>query len=341
MGDLFWAYILFFLKGVTLLIFLVIFLAIITAMQGKKSKSPIVFESINKKLQERHKFVLGQFAKLGTKASVKALKKYMATRKSKAKHDKTLEKQRKRSYILKFKGDTKASQVDTLRDEITAVLQVANAQDEVMLCLESPGGGVAHYGLLASQLMRIKQAKVKLTVCVDMVAASGGYLAAVIADRILAAPFAFIGSIGVVMTTPNIHDFLKKKDIEVIELTAGKHKRTVSPLGKCTEEGKRHTKGQLMAIHEQFKALVLSYRPQVDIEKVATGDYWTAQNAMELGLVDDLTTSDAYIAGLVSSTESWEVSTVKKKGIKTLLKESADGIMELVLDKLSQKYRIE
>ena len=136
-------------------------------------------------------------------------------------------------------------------------------------------------------------------------------------------------------------DFLKKKDIEVIELTAGKHKRTVSPLGKCTEEGKRHTKGQLKAIHEQFKSLVLSYRPQVDIEKVATGDYWTAQNAMELGLVDDLTTSDAYIAELVSSTESWEVSTVKKKGIKTLLKDSADGVMELILDKLSQQYRIE
>lgn len=341
MGELFLAYLLFFLKGVTVLIFFVILVVVLASTQAKKTKNPIVFLNLNKVQQDRHKGILEQFAKLGTKAATTVLKQFMAAQKFKRKQDKIQGKQRKRSFVLAFKGDTKASQVDVLREEITAVLQVARSQDEVVLCVESPGGGVSQYGLVASQLMRIKQAKIKLTVCVDVVAASGGYLATVVADRILAAPFAFIGSIGVVMTTPNIHDFLKKKDINVIEITAGKHKRSISTLGQCTEEGKRHTQGQLKEIHEQFKALIMSYRPQVEIESVATGDFWTAKNALELGLIDDLITSDAYISELVASTEVWEVSTDKKKGLQSWVKEAMEAGFEAILGTLSQKYYIQ
>lgn len=334
MGDFLLTYLLFLLKGVTVLIILMILIAFSVSMGGKKSKSKIIFEYINKKKQDLEKSLLEQFAKLGTKASGKALKQYVKAYKSRNKLDKSIEKQKKRSYILSFNGDLHASEVKTFRDEVTAILQVASIDDEVVVKIESPGGAVPNYGLLASQLVRIKQAKVRLTVCVDKIAASGGYLAAVVADRILAAPFAYIGSIGVVVTLPNLHEFLQKKDVNMIELTAGKHKRSISMLGKCTEEGKKHTTAQLKAIHEQFKELVASYRPQVDIEKVATGDYWTAKNALAFGLVDDLTTSDTYITELVTTSDVWEVSTPKKKTVKQLFKESSQAIIDGVLEKL-------
>ena len=278
-----------------------------------------------------------KFAKLGTKAALAALKQFAQGIKSRKRLNKQMAKQRKRCFVLSFEGDLHANQVKSFREEVSAVLQVANSEDEVVVRLSSPGGAVSAYGLVASQMMRFKQSKLKLTVCVDTIAASGGYLAAVVADRILAAPFAFIGSIGVVMTMPNFHDFLKKHDVDVIELTAGKHKRSISTLGKCTEEGKKHTTGQLKAIHEQFKELVISFRPQVEIDKVATGDYWTAKNAMAMGLVDDLTTSDAYVSELIATCEVWEVSTRKKKSLQSMLKESTQAIMEVLLAQFSRQ----
>ncbi len=331
MFDFLFAYLLFLLKGITIVVLVMVLLAFVFSLKSKKKPSSIRFENLNQRRQAMEQSLLEQFSHSGTKFSQVALKNFLKAVKSKKRLSKRLEDQSKRCFVMSFQGDLHASEVKTLREEISAVLQVANVDDEVVLRIESPGGAVPCYGLVASQLMRIKQSKIKLTVCVDKIAASGGYLAAVVADRLLAAPFAYIGSIGVVLTMPNFHDFLKNRDIDVIELTAGKHKRSISTIGKLTSDGKKHTTSQLKAIHEQFKELVGAYRPQIEIEKVATGDYWTAKAALALGLVDDLTTSDTYITELISTNEVWEVSTLKKKSLKSMVSESTQALFSALI----------
>lgn len=330
MYEVLFAYLLFLMKGVTLVILFLIVVAVVFALKSKGKDAAICFEYLNEKQLGLEKSLLSAFAKTGQKAAGQALKNFLQAGKTRRKMDKRTNDLRKRSFVMSFEGDMHASQVKALRDEITAVLRVAQPEDEVVVRVQSPGGAVPGYGLVASQLVRVKQAKLKLTVCVDQIAASGGYLAAVVADRILAAPFATIGSIGVVVTVPNFHDFLKKQDVDMIELTAGKYKRSISMLGKISEEGKRHTTGQLKVIHEQFKEMVISYRPQVDIQQVATGDYWTAKTALAYGLVDDLSTSDAYIQELIQSSDVWEISTPKKKSLQSMFKESTVALMDAV-----------
>ncbi len=335
MYELLISYLLFLLKGITVVGLLMALIAFIVALRGGQEQKDVQFELLNEKRQETKKSLLQQFAKSGTKAAKQAYKQYLNTLKSRKKLDATIEKLPKRGYVLSFDGDIKASGVKALREEITTLLNVAQADDEVVVILESPGGSVPHYGLVAAQLTRIKQAKLRLTVCVDKVAASGGYLAAVVADRILAAPFAYIGSIGVVLTMPNVHDLLKKNDVNVIELTAGKYKRSISAWGKPTELGKRHTKDKMQAIHDQFKELVVSYRPQIDIESVASGEYWTAKNALALGLIDDVTTSDTYLSELMATAEVWAIKTPKKRNIRELIVSSARAVTRVVIEQLS------
>lgn len=330
MYEMLFAYLLFLMKGVTLVILFLVVMAVVMAMKSKGKEAGINFVFLNEKQYDLEKSLLASFAKTGQKAAGHALKQFIQAGKTRKKMDKKAMGLRKRSFVMSFEGDMHASQVKAFREEISAVLRVAQPEDEVIVRVQSPGGAVPCYGLVASQLVRVKQAKIKLTVCVDQIAASGGYLAAVVADRILAAPFATIGSIGVVVTVPNFHDFLKKQDVDVIELTAGKHKRSISMLGKTTEEGKKHTTGQLKTIHEQFKEMVISYRPQVDIQQVATGDYWTAKTALSYGLVDDLTTSDAYIQELMQSSDVWEVSTPKKKSLQSMLKASTATVADVL-----------
>jgi len=336
MSELLISYVLFLLKGVTAVVLLMVLIGFIISMKGKKDKSAIQFEHLNQKRLTQKKSTLEQFSKSGSKAAIKALRVFTNTIKSRKKLEKSNEKLRKRSFVLSFNGDTSASQVKELREEITTLLDIANANDEVLVKMESPGGSVPEYGLVAAQLIRIKQAKLKLTVCVDKVAASGGYLASVVADRILAAPFAYIGSIGVVVMVPNLHDFLKKKDVDIIELTAGKYKRSLSTLGKCTEQGKKHTREKMQAIHDQFKDLVTSYRPQIDIDSVASGEYWTAKTALSLGLIDDLMPSDTYVAELIATSEVWEVTTPKKKTLKSMIKESSKAILDVLLEQVQK-----
>ena len=204
-------------------------------------------------------------------------------------------------FLLDFKGDIKASQVEMLRDEVSTILKVADPKkDEVIVRIESPGGVVHGYGLAASQLKRIKDNKLPLTVCIDKVAASGGYMMACVADTILAAPFAIVGSIGVVFQLPNLHRFLKSKDIDYIQLTAGEHKRTVSMFGEISEKGKAKQLQDIEDMHKLFKEHVSSNRPSLDISKVSTGEYWYGIRAKELNLVDQILTSDDYIAHLLS-----------------------------------------
>lgn len=211
-------------------------------------------------------------------------------------------------YVLEFEGDLLATQVERLREEVTAIVAVAGEADEVVVKIESPGGGVPHYGLAAAQLVRLRDRKIKVTACIDRVAASGGYLMACVADHIVSAPFSIIGSIGVVAQVPNIHRFLKKHDVDVEEITAGEFKRTLSLVGEVTEKGKAKLKEQLEETHVLFKDFVKQYRPKLDIEKVATGEYWLGTKSLELGLVDALGTSDDYLMSKTKDAQVFKVT---------------------------------
>ncbi|WP_105637460.1 protease SohB [Cronobacter dublinensis] len=198
-------------------------------------------------------------------------------------------------YVLDFKGSMDAHEVSALREEVTAVLAVAKPQDEVLLRLESPGGVVHGYGLAASQLQRLRERQIPLTVAVDKVAASGGYMMACVANNIVAAPFAIIGSIGVVAQIPNFNRLLKRNDIDIELHTAGQYKRTLTLLGENTEEGREKFREDLNETHQLFKEFVHSMRPSLDIDAVATGEHWYGVQAREKGLVDEISTSDDLI----------------------------------------------
>lgn len=198
-------------------------------------------------------------------------------------------------YVLDFKGSIDAHEVSALREEVTAVLAVAKSQDEVLLRLESPGGVVHGYGLAASQLQRLRERQIPLTVAVDKVAASGGYMMACVANNIVAAPFAIIGSIGVVAQIPNFNRLLKRNDIDIELHTAGQYKRTLTLLGENTEEGREKFREDLNETHQLFKEFVHSMRPSLDIDAVATGEHWYGVQAQEKGLVDEISTSDDLI----------------------------------------------
>lgn len=198
-------------------------------------------------------------------------------------------------YVLDFKGSIDAHEVSALREEVTAVLAVAKPQDEVLLRLESPGGVVHGYGLAASQLQRLRERQIPLTIAVDKVAASGGYMMACVANNIVAAPFAIIGSIGVVAQIPNFNRLLKRNDIDIELHTAGQYKRTLTLLGENTEEGREKFREDLNETHQLFKEFVHSMRPSLDIDAVATGEHWYGVQAQEKGLVDQISTSDDLI----------------------------------------------
>lgn len=219
-------------------------------------------------------------------------------------------------FVLDFRGSTKGHEFKDLRLKIDAILEVADEHDEVIVNLCSPGGLVNSYGLCASQLERLRSRNIFLTVTVDEVAASGGYLMACVANKIVAAPFAYVGSIGVIAGIPNFRRVLNKYDVDYEQITAGKFKRTLSVFGENTEEGRQKFKEELEAVHERFKEQVLRYRPQLDVAKVTTGEHWLALDAKELGLVDEIATSDEYIAGRVALTEGAALKIKRKKNDK-------------------------
>jgi serine protease SohB len=226
------------------------------------------------------------------KAEVKALAK---VRKAQAKARTEPVPSRPRVFVLSFTGDIRATQVGGLREEVTAIVTVARPGDEVLVRLSNPGGTVNDQGLAAAQLARIRSRGIRLTVAVDTMAASGGYMMACVGDRILAAPFAIIGSIGVVAQIPNLHRLLDRGGIDYEQFTAGEFKRTVTPFTKTTDEARAKLSSQVADTHTLFKEFVAAQRPQLDIERVATGEYWYGTRALELGLVDELVTSDDYL----------------------------------------------
>jgi serine protease SohB len=240
-------------------------------------------------------------------------------------------KNKNRVFVLDFVGDIKASACDNLREEISVVLSQAKEGDEVVVRLESGGGMVHSYGLASSQLARITGRKIPLTVCVDKVAASGGYMMACVANKIVAAPFAILGSIGVLAQLPNFHRLLKKNDVDFEMFTAGEYKRTVTMFGENTPKGREKFIEELEDTHVLFKEFVSEHRPQVDISKVATGEVWYGRRALEVNLVDELCTSDEYLLKQIDAADIYEVSYTFKKTLPERLGLAAQGAVDRLL----------
>jgi serine protease SohB len=284
-------YALFLAETATIVLAIIILAAVLFALSRRKSRDAgqIQVTEVNRQLEAAGDRI--QAVRLPGKVHKILQKKRKLERKAQQKKAEA----ESCSYLLDFKGDIRASAFVALREEINAILQVAKPGDAVLLRLESGGGMVNRYGLAAAQLLRLRDAQLPLTVMVDTVAASGGYLMAAVADRIVASPFALIGSIGVIAQLPNFHRWLQARNIDWEQFTAGEFKRTVSLFGENTEAGRAKLREELEEIHALFRAFVQGRRTQLDMEKVATGEVWLGSKALELGLVDELATSDEVI----------------------------------------------
>lgn len=315
-------------KTVTLVVAIVVVMVAIASMRGKgrrRSAGQLQVTKLNdfyKGLRER----LEQ--SLLDKDRLKALRKEQA---KSLKKDKKLAEPKPRVYVLDFDGDIKASATESLRHEITALLTLATDKDEVVLRLESGGGMVHSYGLASSQLARIRQAGIPLTICIDKVAASGGYMMACIGDKIISAPFAILGSIGVVAQLPNVNRLLKKHDIDFEVLTAGEYKRTLTVFGENTEKGREKFQQDLDITHDLFKNFVANYRPQLAIDEVATGEIWLGVAALDKQLVDELKTSDEYIGERAKTAEVFHLHYVQRKSLQERMGMAATGSVDRLL----------
>lgn len=294
------------------------------ALKNKPEKESLEIKNINKKFK-RYALKLNEGI-----LNKKELKKHLKSLKSEDKKTSKEAPANNNVYVLEFIGDKKASAVDTFAQEISAVLCVAKPEDEIMVKIESPGGFVHTYGLAAAQLERIKKQGCKLTVCVDKVAASGGYLMACTADQILAAPFAIVGSIGVIAQIPNFNKILKKNDVEFKEITAGEYKRSVSLFGELSEKGIKKFTEDIENTHSLFKNFVGKYRTKMDIAKVATGEIWYGIDAINNGLVDLVSTSDEYLFSKKDSSQIYTVKIVTKKSFADKFSGSAAKIFNSI-----------
>ena len=305
---------LFLAKSVTVVIVVAIIIGLIASAGQKSKPEKLKVKHLNEKLGKFKKRLQQEVL---TKKQLKEIEKQ-----DKKAAKKSPDESKKRVYVLDFNGDIKASQSEHLKDEITALLSMGDFVDEVVVKLESGGGMVHQYGYAASQLDRIKQKGIPLTVCVDKVAASGGYMMAVVADKIIAAPFAVIGSIGVIAQLPNFNKLLKKHDVEFEVHTAGEYKRTLTMFGENTDKAREKFKEDLQDVHVLFKDFISNHRDNIDLEKVANGDVWYGQDAIKQNLVDEIATSDDY---LLKRTESADVYIINSEEKKPLLKRLSSG----------------
>lgn len=310
---------LFLAKAITFLITVAVLIAIIVSAGQKNkgsSEGSIEVTPLNDQyndVKDSLKDVICDQETLKAEAKKRKKEAKLAKKDKKAINENDVVK--KRLYLLDFDGDIKASAVDSFREEITAILSLATEQDEVVVRLESGGGMVHSYGLAASQLSRIKDKGIPLTICVDKVAASGGYMMACVAEKICAAPFAIIGSIGVIAQLPNFHKLLKKNDVDFEMLTAGEYKRTLTMFGENTDKGRQKFVEDLETTHELFKTFVSTQRPIVDIDTVATGEIWFGSQAKEQQLIDELITSDDYIISQVETADIYKIAYTIKKSL--------------------------
>jgi len=278
-------------------------------LENELHVAPFLPKEANKLLMKARKKEVKEEKRKDKENSVKTISTIREKLKDGLKSEEVLKQHSNCVYVLTFIGSIMASEVEQLRDQISFLLQIAQPADEIVVRLTSPGGAVPQYGLASSQLERLKQAGLRCVVCVDTVAASGGYMMAAVADKIIAAPFAIIGSIGVVAGIPNFHRVLQKNEVDYHLFTAGKYKRTVTPFTEVTDEGKQKLQDDITAIHEAFKRLIKEGRPDVDVEEIATGEYWLASQAKEKGLVDEIMTSDDYLGNKLDDCEVIEITT--------------------------------
>jgi serine protease SohB len=334
--EFLYEYGLFFAQAVTLVIAILVVVGFSMAMGQRSRGTPeghIEIRKVNERYDMYREFMESEIL---PESEFKALRKQQKKDEKKKSKEKNPE-QRQRLYVLDFDGDIKASATEDLREEISAVLNIATDADEILIKLESGGGMVHSYGFAASQLQRIRDAGVPLKIAVDKVAASGGYMMACVGDTILAAPFAIIGSIGVLAQLPNFHRLLQKANVDYEQHTAGEYKRTVTMFGENTDEDRAKLKQDLEDTHQLFKQFVAENRPQLAIDTVATGEVWYGQQALERGLVDELLTSDSYVQSALAARDVYEVTHVLKKGWQEKLGLAAEGAIQRSILKLWQQ----
>jgi serine protease SohB len=312
---------LFLLKVMTIVVAIVIIIAAGAAAGRKATQDGLEVENLNKKYRKTAAVLRSAVAK-------KDERKKQA--KEEKKQNKADEKRasRPRSFVIDFKGDLKASAVSSLREEVSAVLDVATPEDEVIVRLENHGGIVHEHGLAASQLARIRERDIPLVVCVDKVAASGGYLMACVASKIYAAPFAILGSIGVLAQIPNFNRLLDSHGVDFEQISAGKYKRTVTMFGKNTDEDRAKLKEELEDVHTLFKEAVSRYRADLDLETVATGEHWYGTRALDLGLADGLKTSDEVLAERATERDLYHVTYKIKQPLQRRLMANVETAIE-------------
>jgi len=322
MSQFFIDYGLFLLKVATIVAAIIVVIGFGAAAGRKGSQEGLEVESLNRKYRAlAHALKKAVLRKDGRKKEDKAEKERVKAE-DKSSDDKP------RSFVIDFKGDLKASAVSSLREEVSAILDVATSDDQVVVRLENHGGIVHEHGLAASQLARIREAGIPLHVCVDKVAASGGYLMACVADKIYAAPFAILGSIGVLAQIPNFNRMLDSHGVDFEQVTAGKYKRTVTMFGENTDEDRAKLKEELEDVHSLFKEAVSKYRSELDLEKVATGEHWYGTRALELGLADEIRTSDELLRELSDERELFKLAYKIKQPLQKRLMASVDSALE-------------
>lgn len=313
---------LFLAKTVTLVVAIGIAVALIAGLSRRASGADALHvENLNHRIRALGNALRGSM--LG-KAGLKALRK---SEKADAKHNEKEGSERPRTFVIDFKGDLRATGTEALREEVTAILRAAEETDEVIVRLENPGGTVHEHGLAASQLLRLRDKGIEIIVAVDKVAASGGYLMACVANKIVAAPFAILGSIGVLAQLPNFNRLLDKHGVDFEQVTAGKHKRSVTMFGKNTDADREKLKQELEEVHVLFKQIVAEYRPQLDIEKVATGEHWYGTQALQLNLADDLMTSDQLLLARVDERDLYKVSYKIRTPLKKKILGGVDSLL--------------
>ena len=334
MADFIANYGLFLLKTLTIVVAIIAVIGAAAAAQKRTHHDSLEVEDLNKKYR-------GLSDALRKAVSTKDQRKKAAKeRKKQEKAEAKDPSTRPRSFVIDFKGDLKASAVASLREEVSAVLDVANGDDEVILRLENHGGMVHEHGLAASQLARIRDREIPLVVCVDKVAASGGYLMACVASHVYAAPFAILGSIGVLAQIPNFNRMLDSHGVEFEEVKAGKFKRTVTMFGKNTDEDRAKLKEELEDVHALFKDAVAKYRPHLDLDKVATGEHWYGTRALDLGLADELKTSDELLGERAAERDLYRVEFKVHKPLQKRLMAGVDGAIEKI-DEAGWRRRFE
>ncbi len=329
MGEFLASYGLFIAKTITILIFFIIVLGLLASSRRKPEGGELSINHLNEKYTQMKQAL--HSVMLDKKQFKQLAKQHKKEQKEAVKEDK------KRLFVIDFEGDVKATAVASLRDEVTAILTAAIEGDEVLVRLNNSGGIVHEHGLAASQSVRFKDAGIPLTVAVDKVAASGGYMMACVADKVLAAPFAIVGSIGVIAQLPNFNRLLDKAGVDFEQHTAGEYKRNVTMFGKNTKKEREQLKEQLEGIHDLFRDFVIKYRPDLDMTKVGTGEYWYGSKALELGLVDELLISDDYLLKCVEAKEVYQVSMAMKKSVVEKLVKGGASLYEQLIDVITSR----